>query len=167
MRVHYVKSARKSKKARTCRCGHVVQPGEGYKWAEPRFGPIKIWCHEHSPRRSELTTSKLATLYDAQDDFTTEGVETIEDLQASLESLAEVAREVAEEYQDSIDNMPDALQESSPAAEQMREYIYDLEQYADDLESFSPDEQEDEESDEDFVSRIQEEASSAAAECSL
>jgi len=158
MKVHYVKSARKSTKSRKCRaCGNEVQPKESYKWAEPRFGPIMIWCHQHSPRRSDLTSSKMGAVYDAQDLFKTEA-NTIDDLQMDLQSVADVATEVKEEYEESIANMPEALQESSPAAEDMRERIEALEEYASNLEDFNPDEQMDDESDDEFVSRIQDEA---------
>lgn len=139
MRVHYVNSARKSKKPRTCRCGHTVEPGEPYKWAEPRFGPIKVWCKDHSPKRSELTSSKLGVVYDAQDEFDVSETKSAEEISDALNAIAETARGVGEEYQESIDAMPEGLQEGH-VAEEMTEKIEALESYADSLESWDPSE---------------------------
>lgn len=139
-RVYEVKKARSSKRTRTCRtCGHVIQPGEAYRYFEPRFGPPVMYCAEHYPARSHMTSSKLGPLYDEQDNFTPSDYETVEDLQAALSAIADTAREVASEYEESISNMPEGLQDSSPAAEEMREKIDALEAYADQLESFEPD----------------------------
>src|SRR4051794_27431915 len=115
MRVHYVERARKSKKARTCRCGHAIKPGETYKWAEPRYGPILVWCKNHSPKRSELTSSKLGQVYDAQDEFDVSETTSAEEIQDALNTVAEMARGVAEEYSDGIENMPEGLQEGDVA----------------------------------------------------
>jgi hypothetical protein len=152
MRVHYVNKARKSKKSRSCRhCSHVVEPGESYKWAEPRYGGLMYWCKDHSPRRSELTSSKVGPLYDAQDMFDPSNLETVDDIREALQEIADQAREIGEEYTESIENMPESLQDTSPAAEQMREYIDELESYADTLESWDPsvDPDDEEEFDED------------------
>lgn len=140
MRVHYVKSARKAKKARTCRCGHTVQPGEPYKWAEPRYGGMKYWCKNHSPKRSELTSSKLGSVYDAQDDFDVSDATSAEDIQDALRTVAETATEVADEYQESIDAMPEGLQEGH-VAEEMREKIDALQEYSNNLDSWTGDDE--------------------------
>jgi hypothetical protein len=142
MRVHYVKSARKAKKSRTCRrCSNEVQPGESYKWAEPRYGGILIWCKDHSPKRSELTSSKLGVVYDAQDDFDVSECSSVDEISEALNTVAETAREVAEEYGESIEAMPEGLQEGH-VAEEMREKIDALESFADELEGWSGEEDE-------------------------
>src|SRR5262252_6121080 len=109
-RVYTVNKARASKRTRICRvCGHEIQPGETYRYFEPRYGPPVMYCAEHHPRRSHMTSSKLGVLYDAQDDFAPSEYESLEDLRSGLESIAETAREVASEYEDSISNMPEGL----------------------------------------------------------
>jgi len=139
-RVYTVNKARASKRTRTCRvCGHVIQPGESYRYFEPRYGPPVMYCHEHHPSRSHMTSSKLGPLYDMQDEFDPTAYDTLEDLQTALADIASCAEEVASEYEDSISNMPEGLQDSSPAAEEMREKIDALQSYASDLESFDPD----------------------------
>jgi len=143
MRVHHVNKARKSKKPRTCRCGHVVQPGESYKWAEPRYGGMLYWCKDHSPRRSELTSSKMGSLYDAQDDFDVSEAQSVKEICEALQNVADAAREVADEYQEGIDNMPEGLQEGS-VAQESQEKIEALEEYADRLEGWDAEVDEDE-----------------------
>lgn len=141
MRVHYVGKAREARTPRQCiSCGHEVQPGESYKWAEPRYEPVKIWCHSCLPRPSQLTSSKLSVVYAAQEDFSSE-IERLDnetDIGAALASVAGAAEEVAQEYQDSIDAMPEGLQEG-PTGEELREKIDALEEYAQDLQAWSSD----------------------------
>jgi hypothetical protein len=138
-RVYTVKKARASKRSRVCRvCGHEILPGESYRYFEPRYGPAVVYCADHHPRRSHMTTSKLGAIYDAQDDFSAAEYETVEDLQSALADIATVAEEVANEYEESISNMPEGLQEG-PTAEEMREKIDILQAYAQELESFEPD----------------------------
>lgn len=144
-RIHTVQKARASKRTRTCRvCGHEIQPGEMYRYFEPRYGPPVMYCAEHYPARSHMTSSKLGPLYDAQDDFAPSECENLEDLQSALSTIADTAREIASEYEESISNMPEGLQEG-PTAEEMREKIDALESYADELEGFDPDTEEFEE----------------------
>lgn len=150
MRVHYVGKARAARTPRRCiSCGHEVQPGEPYKRAEPRYGPMLIWCASCTPRASQMTSSKLSTVYAAQEDFASEieGLDNAADIEAALVTVAEAAEEVAQEYQESIDAMPEGLQEG-PTAEEMREKIDLLEGYAQDLQAWSPDEDDPREDDE-------------------
>ena len=161
MRVHHVNKARKSKKPRTCRCGHTVEPGESYKWAEPRYGGMKYWCKDHYPKRSELTSSKLGQVYDAQDDFDVSEAKSVEEISEALQGVADTAREVGEEYQEGIDNMPEGLQEGH-VAEEMREKIDALEEFASTLESWSEDDEDD-----DALENARESASQAVQELML
>lgn len=132
MRTHYVKKARQSKKHRACRtCGHEVAPGESYKWAEPRFGPILIWCHKHTPKRSQTSSSKLGPLWDLIDEVPrmVDEAPDVESLRSLCCDAGNLAEEIADEYRDSIEAMPEALQDTSPAAEIMLEQIDALEEY--------------------------------------
>lgn len=150
MRVHYVGKARAARTPRRCiSCGHEVQPGESYKRAEPRYGPVLIWCHSCSPRPSQMTSSKLSAVYAAQEDFASEigSLDNATDIEAALATVAEAAEEVAQEYQDSIDAMPESLQEG-PTGEEMREKIDALEEYAQDLQAWSSDDDDPREDDE-------------------
>lgn len=108
-RVHHVKKARKDNPA--------VKKGEAYFWWKFAYAP-KRYSKTH-PRASQLTQSdKLARYYEAQ--------ETIEDLDALgdiadivevLEEVAENVQEIANEYQESADNIRDYFPESEIADE--------------------------------------------------
>lgn len=135
MRVHSVSRARKSKARRVCgRCGHEVQPGESYKYAEPRYGPKKFWCKDHYPKRSELTSAKIGAAYDLQDDFDVSSCEDIVDIEGAVQDVISGAEEVRDEYQEGLDAMPEGT-ESSPIAEQAQEMIDALEEWTDALET--------------------------------
>lgn len=140
MRVHYVKTSRKSKAARVCRrCGHEVVPGEAYKFAEPRYGPKLIWCKDHSPRRSELTSAKIGPVYDAQDDFDVSECDNVADIESVLEDVRNVAEEVKGEYEEGLEAMPEGT-ESSPVAEEAQYKVDELESWMEALESVEMDE---------------------------
>lgn len=161
-KLNYVKSARSSKTVRRCYrtgCGHVVQAGEPYKHASFKTGPYssttRVWCKDHSPRASEMTVNdRLSTLYGIQESVEDDlaklmaGELTITDIKSALESAAEDARGVAEDYETSISNMPDQLQQSSQAedmqsrADAINEWADALEEVAanlDDEDDFDPD----------------------------
>jgi hypothetical protein len=84
------------------------------------------------------------------DDLSLTACDTTDELKEVADGIAEIAREVASEYQESIEAMPQALQYSSPSAEEMNEKIYALEAYADELECFDPQEDSEDDEDEDF-----------------
>lgn len=146
----------KSTRGREYRCSgckqesSVIAPGEEYYEWHPRNGPPgrrHVKCGY--PRRSMLSGSKLGTLWDAQDDAN-EQIDAwapeidspdYSDVKSALESVAEAARDVGQEYADGIQNMPDALQ-YSPTAEAMQQCADDCEAYADALDGWSPDEEE-------------------------
>jgi hypothetical protein len=142
MRINRVKKARKDQ-GNCSGCGKPVKKGDGYKWIKSRFGPRKIKCDECRFRPSELTSSKMGAIWDAQED-TREAIagwdgEDVQDLKSILEEFAEVVREVGQEYSEAADNMPENLQ-YSPVAEECREKGEELEGWASDLECFDFDE---------------------------
>ena len=146
MRVNHVKSARKTKKARVCgQCQHTVEPGEAYKYAEPRYGPTKIRCSGCHFRPSDLQDSdKMADLYLAQegleDDITAACyANDPADLPGALNTAAEAAREVGEAYGESADNIESAFTGGSPTADDCREKADSIEEWADALESAAGD----------------------------
>src|SRR5690606_24453265 len=86
-------------------------------------------------RQSELTTSKMAGVYAAQEDAADSiaQAETIEDLKFIAEETAERIREVAQEYADAADAM-------GGAGEEMWERADLLESAADEIDCFDFDE---------------------------
>lgn len=152
MRTNHVSKARKGQG--TCEsCRQEIAKGQAYKWIKSRYGP-KRSRHADCPswRPSEMTGSKMATAYAAQegghddldaidaslvnDAATAEAF--VDDVKAALAAVAEGGNECAGDYQEGIDNLPDSLQDG-PTAEESREKIDALEQWASDLEDWTPD----------------------------
>ena len=168
MRVNYVKSARKAKGERKCgRCGKAIEVGMAYRYAEPRYGPKMIRCAECPTfRPSELTGSKIATAYAAQEaaEDTLNGLDLtvdtesdddehehrepsevaddvqalVDDIKAALEECADGAEECRDDYQDGFDSMPEGLQQGD-TGQQVEERIDALDTWADELRGFDPD----------------------------
>lgn len=134
-RVSTVDKARKAQ-GQCGRCGKEIGVGDGYRHASPGFrGPKLIRCLGPSCyfRQSELTTSKLAQVYAAQesadealdalgDDWT----ET-DDVQSILEDVASEVRTVAEEYAEAADAMGDAGEENQERADELEGFADTLE----------------------------------------
>lgn len=135
-RVTTVNHARKDQGS-CSKCGDKIRKGDGYRHASPGFRSAKIVrClkAECSFRGSDLTTSKLATVYAAQEgaEDDVNAAETVEDLKAAVESVAEAAREVADEYREAAEAMGEAGYENEERADT-------LESYADEVDNFDPD----------------------------
>lgn len=151
MRVHIVKKARKDQGD----CGSCHKPivaGDGYQYIAPRYGPKKkrhIGCPSFRP--SEMTSSKIATAYAAQegghDDLDAIDTSVVVDLETAeafvdevksiLATVAEGVGECRDDYQDGYDNMPENFQ-AGPTGEEIQEKIDILESFASELESFDP-----------------------------
>jgi hypothetical protein len=135
-RVTTVNAARKDQG--TCsKCGDPIPKGAAYRHASPGFRSRKIvrcMKPECSFRTSDLTTSKMATVYAAQEgaEDDVNQAEDADGLKAAMEPLAEAAREVADEYREAAEAMGEAGYE-------MEEKADSLESYADEVEQFDPD----------------------------
>lgn len=170
MRIHLVQKARKS--PGDCGgCGKEIKAGEQYKWAQGRFTARKLRCGQCAFKASDLTTSKMGAVYDAQDNARDEinswtGEET-EDLSSALQSLAEVVREVAEEYRESVEGIRGTFSES-PKADELEEKADNLEGWADELENTQFEELEPkatEEEKQDWIDNQKSEAEGALDSC--
>jgi len=152
MRITTVNSARKDQgPCESCR--EPITKGQGYRWLKSRYGP-KRSRHTTCPswRPSEMTGSKMATAYAAQegghDDLDALGHDDVTDadtaqafidaIKAALEGVAQGATECAADYEEGISNLPDSLQDG-PTAEESREKIDALESWAQELEGWEPD----------------------------
>ncbi len=158
-RVEEVAHARKSPGA--CgRCGVEIKgrevvdgrpvPGDPYRHASPGFrGPKLVRCmkFECRFRASDLTTSKMASVYAAQEsahdslDELLEGDWTdTDEVQSILSSMADEVRDVGQEYTDAADAM-------GAAGEEMTEKADAIDSYADDLENITFDDPPEEDGD--------------------
>lgn len=133
-----VTTVQKSMKAQVCgRCHTELPKGSAYRHATPGFRGTKlIRClgPDCRFRQSELTTSKMAEVYAAQEDAfdnidTWDGVDT-DELESILQDAADRARDVAQEYADAADAMGDAgaeMQERADEIEAWADALVDVE----------------------------------------
>lgn len=144
-------TVKRSQKAQgTChKCSTPIKKGDPYKFIKPRYGAKKVLCAKCQFRDSDLTSSdKLARAYDARDDLQAaiagwdpaDG--DIESLKEALTTAQEAVQEVADEYQESADNIHNTFSESQTAddceekANSLGDWAQELESAADDLEEF-------------------------------
>jgi hypothetical protein len=151
-RVTTVRKARKAQPTNCLRCNKKIEVGQGYRWLALRIANGSITRRLHvtcgSFKRSETTLSdKLGRVWDAQDDLGTAisqwgDEDDIEDLRSALETAAETAQEVGDEYEESLGNMPDGLQQGDTGqqiqekADQCHEWNGELTDAAGNLEEF-------------------------------
>lgn len=141
-RVNVVKKARKSQG--TCgKCGDELKAGEPYRWWEFRYGGARKRCMKPtcSPRPSDLTQSKMAGVYQAQESASDSlhSATTVEDIAQSLRDAAEGIKEVAEEYRESASNIESGMNTRTYQCDELEEKADELETWADELESKADD----------------------------
>jgi hypothetical protein len=157
-RVHTKTRNRGGKHVYTCSaCHKPVEAGESYFTWSRRFGRMGRTYYRHvacgRPRPSELSGRKTAIVEDAMLDaenaidawseelpeFPTDTLDLdTSDLNSALETVADEAVSVGDEYEEGADNMPESLQYGSQA-EAMREVADELRQWADELRSWAAD----------------------------
>lgn len=146
-----VTSVKKSRQARECgKCGDKIAVGDGYVWWKFRFGGKRVRClkAECAPRPSDLTSSdKLSRLYAIQENLSDEIAEwrkndptDTEDLKTALESAGSEAREVADEYRESAQNIEDGFGHETSMSEEINEKAESVDSWADELEQVDLDE---------------------------
>lgn len=140
-RVTEVDHARKDQG--TCgRCGTEIKKGDPYRHASPGFrGPKLVRCmaFECRFRPSDLTTSKMADVYAAQeaahddlDRLLEEGAFTDpEDVRSVLEAVVDESSGVADEYREAAEAMGDAGSENEERADAIEAWCDDLGNFED------------------------------------
>lgn len=124
-------------------CGKPIEAGEDYyTWKFNRGGRYFQHATHGHPRRSQLSNSKMAEVWDAVDTLDLSSCETPDDIKQALESVAQTAREVSEQYIESADNIEQSFPSGNPTSEACRTTGEELESWADTLESWDPDEDE-------------------------
>jgi len=140
MRTTHVAKAQKDQ--RNCEvCGEPITKGMAYKWVKPRYGGKRV-RHEtcRDWRASELTSSKMAGVYAAQEAFGDLSPSSIEDVSDAVHTAGEEVRNVAEEYRESAQNIEDGFQHPTFMSDELNEKADELESWADELEGFEVDE---------------------------
>jgi hypothetical protein len=145
-RTNYAVFAARKGATLTCsKDGAPILKGERYMWVKPRSSYRKlVRCMAHPFKQSEITTSKMAGVYAAQENATDELTALtgqpgdVGDLSSILEAAAESIREVAQEYRDAAEASPTGL----VFGEDLNEKADEIEDAAGELESWSADEDE-------------------------
>lgn len=116
------------------RCGRKIEPGERYYSYAFRYGGKYFRCIDHYPRPSELTQSKMSEVYAAQEVASDElpNADSVEAINTIVENVAEIARTVAEEYEEAAEPFGGAGENAERSEE--------LGIWADELESFDAEE---------------------------
>lgn len=116
----------------TCRrCGKQIEKGQPYSYIKFRYGGKVKHCGACAWRQSELTQSKMSGAYAAQEaaeDAITawDPADGLDALQSDLDSAADDAEAVAEEYRDSADNW----EQETSLTEEWREKADAIEEWA-------------------------------------
>jgi len=136
-RTHEVK---KSQKQHRCSaCGQPIEVGQPYKWFKMKLsrGGIKKSYHETCTiPPSHRTTSRMGIIWDAQAAVDFSAAEDFDGIRQELETFAETVREVAEEYNESAQNIEDGFGHATYQSDELRERGEALESWADEIEQW-------------------------------
>lgn len=138
MSVQKLEVVQKSRKdqGKCSRCGDALPAGSAYQYWYPGFRSkykiVRCMKTECYPRPSERETSKAATILAAQESFhdNVGELETVEDIEAAVQEVAEAVGEVRDEYQEALDAWPSGN-------EQIQEKVDTYESAASEIESWS------------------------------
>lgn len=138
-RVHRVGRARRAKAKRVCaRCGHAVKPGEAYYYWENRYshasrGVRKFTCFRHMPLPSQTVASdkisRLLAIGEHFEEFASHDFDDVE-LKLFIEESQEEAEVVAQEYEDSAENIELGFGGSNSIARGLRERSRQIKDWA-------------------------------------
>lgn len=135
-----LRTSPRSKKVRKCgKCGDEIKVGQQYRYwsSNPYYGGtgkhIRCMKPECTPQIHELTTSKMGTVYSAQEEARQNSTD-VDEMKASLENLAAVARDVGDEYQSSADTVKERFSSGNSNTEEWESRAEQLNDYADNLE---------------------------------
>lgn len=118
------------------RCSQPIEPGQQYmEWSFRYGGTYRQHAHHGSPRRSQLTQSKLGEVYAAVEGVEEQlspagggrGWEEASDLEAMRDEVLEVVEQVATEYEEAAENFGGGGP-NQEQADMVREFVDALEQ---------------------------------------
>jgi hypothetical protein len=136
----YTKTKSAAGKTYSCtKCSKPITKGQEYHEWSFRYGGTR---RQHAacgrPKPSQLTQSKLAAVYEAQEAAEEQiaGAASVDDVVGALNDVAEAAREVAEEYREAVQamNMEGSGNESEERADALEAYADELENVVSELE---------------------------------
>lgn len=144
-----VKNVQKCRKEQMCgHCAASIKVGQAYRWWALKTGPrssrkfVRCMDLKCAPKPSEMTTSKMGTIYDAQRSIeeSINGADDVAEIGVLMSNFAMVVREVADEYRESADAIESGFGHSTEKSDELAQRADDLEAWADDCESFDAEE---------------------------
>lgn len=129
------------------KCGKTIEVGQPYKWVKTKSGPYggaKLIRCATCPtwKASELSQSKMAGVYAAgeQCDEQIGDCNEVEDLEALRDELADQVEAVADEYQESADNMVEGFGHETSSSDEIQQKAEELRGWAEDIRNVDFDE---------------------------
>lgn len=105
-KLEIVRKARKDQ-GRCGRCGKPLPAGSAYQYWYPGFRSTQkiVRCMDCTPRPSERESSLASSLLAAQESFedNVDNLESVEDIEAAVQEVAEACQELATEYESALD----------------------------------------------------------------
>lgn len=138
-----VEDRSKPKPMPTCgKCGATIEVGQPYKWVKTKSGPYggmtKYRCATCPTwRPSELSSSKMAGVYAAQEqcDDNAGDCQTRDDFEQLAVDIADQIDAVAEEYQESADNIEEGFGHETSMSDELRSKYDELTSWAEEIRS--------------------------------
>ena len=143
-RINTIQKAKQSKKDRRCKgCGHIVQPGESYKYIDkrtsyPRFGSVRlIFCQSCHPRPSDTLSGRAAEVAKMEEDFSgsVQSATTTDDLRSALEDLKSEIESMKETFEESAENIESGFGHATERSDRMGEIAGELDEFASNLDT--------------------------------
>lgn len=143
-RATFVKSARVEVAEENCGIKGGIKVGDSYYWWKFKRGG-KRWSAT-PPKRSQLTQSNFyASVYDLEDDVIS-NASADDGLAGVRDDVTSTLQEIADQCQESLDNMPEGLQQGS-TGELLQERIYAMESAISEFDGLELDEPDDDDLD--------------------
>ncbi len=125
--------------------GGTIEPGQSYRWVEPKTGPKRTRHTDHpSWQPWDLTNAMHAQIsrvvYEAETALDAWDGEDADDVVAILSDAADEANSLAEQRTEAADAMEDGFGHETEASATLREHAENIESWADDLGSWTADE---------------------------
>lgn len=141
---------------RCCGCSDPIVPGEKYyEWSFRYGGTYRQHTKHGRPKNSQLTQSKLSTVYEAIETLeeSLPHAETKDDITSAVEECLSQIEEVKSEYEQAYETIPN--EDTQSKIDALDSFISELESEKDNLDDGEdePEEKNEGESDEDFEKR--------------
>lgn len=117
-RINHVQKAQKDQ-GPCSKCGKQIVKGDPYKWFQKQRAPKRIACASCTFRDSDLAGGRMADVYAAREEAedAMQTASTIEDVREALQNAVDRANELADEYEQSAENIRERFTESATADE--------------------------------------------------